>query len=191
MIGRGHLNALNVWFVDAVRVQPAPPAVSSGGRSMTESPPRRLRVALISFMTAASGAGLLIWAMIGTAYGSGTTYINLYLDFAVFLFLPSLFAGMVAALGAIAAMNATSRCGWVSETVRAGLGAFVAYAATSLVVMWGLTQGLFPAWITLVSAFVLGLVASAIVYVWRRNEGEQFDGATNGNSPAANGDLES
>lgn len=158
---------------------------------MTESPPRRLRVALISFMTAASGAGLLTWAMIGTAYDSGATYINLYLGFAFLLFLPSLFAGMVAALGAIAAMNMTSRCVWVSETVRAGIGAFVAYGATSLAVMWGLTQGLFPAWIALVSAFVLGLVASAIVYVWRRNEGEQFDGATNGNSPAADGDLES
>ncbi|MDN4639828.1 hypothetical protein QCD70_06210 [Agreia sp. PsM10] len=158
---------------------------------MTESPPRRLRVALISFMTAASGAGLLIWAMIGTAYDSGATYINLYLGFAYLLFLPSLFAGMVAALGATAAMNRTSRCGWVSETVRAGLGAFVAYTAISLAVMWGLTQGLFPAWITLVSAFVLGSVASAIVYVWRRNEGKQFDGAPNGNAPVPDGGLDS
>ncbi|WP_157411991.1 hypothetical protein [Agreia sp. Leaf283] len=158
---------------------------------MTEYPPRRLRVALISFMTAASGAGLLIWAMIGTVYGSGATYINLYLGFAFALFLPSLFAGMVAAMGAIAAMNMTSRCGWVSETVRAGLGAFVAYAATSLAVMWGLTQGLFPAWVALVSALVLGLVASAIVYMWRHNEGEQFDVARNGNSPVPDGGLDS
>jgi hypothetical protein len=140
---------------------------------MTDSSPRQLRVALIWFMSGASGAGLLVWAMIGSIHDGGAGYIISYYGFVFFLFVPSLLAGMVAALGAIAGMNLAPRYRPRSAPVWAGIGAFTAYGATVLAVMWFLTQGLFPFWVAAVSAFVLGLVAAAVVHLWRHSQAGQ------------------
>jgi hypothetical protein len=144
---------------------------------MTEPAQRSLRIALIWFMTGTSAAVLLIWAMIGTFYASAEGYFNLYIGFAVVLFLPSLFAGMVSALGAIAGMNFALRHTVLSQPMGAGIGAFAAYGIPAHIVLYFLGQGLFPIWITVVSALVLGLVAMGTVHRWRRTEAQQTRGA--------------
>jgi hypothetical protein len=137
---------------------------------MTESSLRQLRPALIWFMTAASGAGLLLWAIVGSFHASVEGYFNLYGGYAIVLFVPALFAGMVAALGAMGAMKLASQHSLLPDSAWAGLGTFGAYGVTAHVAMWMLTQGAFLIWVPLLSAVVLGIVAATTVHRVRRHE---------------------